>query len=94
MTRSATGNTELELTQTVGRYGHHCELYGERQMIVLGGNIITEGGSAVVNAQSCNTSYPAIRLLDTSTFEWQQQFTPGSQPYAIPPRVAQDVGGG
>ena len=93
MTALTTKNVDAELSSRAGRYGHHCELYEERQMIVIGGNIILDGFNVIVNSQGCNTSYPAIRLLDISTFKWQEQFNPGSEPYAVPKAVLPTIGG-
>ena len=63
-------------------------------MMVLGGLLILDGNSVVVNTETCNSSWSAIRQLDTTTFEWQDAFNPGSEPYAVPDQVSNVIGGG
>lgn len=63
-------------------------------MMVLGGQLILDGNSVVVNSDTCNSSWSAIRQLDTTTFEWQDTFNPGSEPYAVPNQVSKVIGGG
>ena len=76
------GNPDQALTDgPVGRYLHTCELYGDRQMIVLGGQILF--GANVQNNDSCNATRAAIAILDTTTFEWQQNFNPKPAAYAV-----------
>ena len=60
-------------------------------MIVLGGNI--ESGGNIINAASCNTSWPALRVLDTTTFVWQTQLNPAPSEYAVPEPVCSVIGG-
>ena len=60
-------------------------------MIVLGGNI--ESGGNIINAASCNTSWPVLRVLDTTTFVWQTQLKPASSDYAVPEPVYSVIGG-
>ena len=86
------GNQEaLSHQEDIGRMGHTCNLYGDRQMIVLGGNITS--GPNPINIQSCNTSWPALRVLDTTTFVWQTQFNPTPSDYAVPDQVYSIIGG-
>ena len=76
------GNPDLALTdETVGRQFHTCQLYGDRQMIVLGGAIYI--GDTLVNNLSCNSSYATVAILDTTTFEWQEHFNPRPSAYAV-----------
>ena len=63
-------------------------------MMVLGGEIILDGNSVIVNTETCNSSWSAIRQLDTTTFEWQDAFDPSSEPYAVPNQVSNVIGGG
>ena len=87
-----TGNIERLLSnQSVGRAGHTCALYKNRQMIVLGGDLHIDG--TVQNDKSCNKSYPTIRVLDVSNFTWQPQFSPMYDAYTIPDRVQEVIGG-
>ena len=86
------GNQEALLgLKDVGRMGHTCHLYGDRQMIVLGGNITS--GANPINIELCNTSWPALRVLDNTTFVWQTQFNPTPVDYAVPEQVYSIIGG-
>ena len=60
-------------------------------MIVLGGNITS--GPKAINTESCNTSWPALRVLDTTTFVWQTQFNLTPSDYAVPDQVYSIIGG-
>ena len=81
-----------------GRTGHTCNMWQESQMIVIGGwyasDATTEfySGGALVN-KVCETTYNAIRLLDTSTYTWQTQYTPNSTEYKVPSAVYGIIGG-
>lgn len=77
------GNPDRNLGEKrAGRRFHTCELYGDRQMLVLGGDItLTNDISA--NNVSCNSSYAAIAALDTTTFTWQKQFNPKPAAYGV-----------
>ena len=86
------GNREAHLPQgDVGRRGHTCNLYGDRQMFVLGGQIESAGN--IINAASCNSSLPALRVLDTTAFVWQTQLNPVPSDYAVPEQVYGVIGG-
>jgi len=67
---SDTGNTEQSLGSVSGRFGGACSVWNDRQMIVVGGSFRI-GSTQVNGGTSCNTSYPAIRVLDTNTYAWQ-----------------------
>ena len=84
----------VEARSNAGRYQMTCALHGDRQMMVLGGAIILDGNNVVVNAETCNSSWAAIRQLDTTTFEWQGDHKPVSNPYAVPDQVSKVIGGG
>ena len=60
-------------------------------MIVLGGNI--ESGGDIINAASCNTSWPALRVLDTTAFVWQTQLNSTPSEYTVPEQVYNVIGG-
>ncbi|KAL9632547.1 MAG: hypothetical protein Q9164_005257 [Protoblastenia rupestris] len=77
--------------RNIGRYEHTCDLYGDRQMIVLGGELMFDDVSQ--NNKTCDTSHPAIRILDTTTFEWQRDFIPEPEPYMVPDEVFNVIGG-
>ncbi len=91
---TSTNNVETQLGAGDGHYQTTCALYEDRQMMILGGLIILGGENHVVNTDTCNSSWGAIRQLDTTTFEWQDAFSPGSEPYAVPDQVSNVIGGG
>ncbi|KAI9720172.1 MAG: hypothetical protein M1812_002990 [Candelaria pacifica] len=88
---SSNNNREASLDKQVGRNSHICEVYREREMIVLGGQL--DIGSTTVNSASCNTSYPAIRVLDTSSYTWLTDFTPNPDAYSVSPVISKVIGG-
>ncbi|KAL9595678.1 MAG: hypothetical protein Q9179_004890 [Wetmoreana sp. 5 TL-2023] len=87
-------NADTRLSGNAGRYQMSCALYGDRQLFSVGGLLILEEVNTIVNMQSCNTSWAVARMLDTTTFEWHRDFTPGSAAYAVPDRVSKIIGGG
>lgn len=89
---NSTNNVETLLN--AGRYQMSCSLYKDRQMMVLGGAITLDNNNVEVNVDSCNASWGAIRQLDTTTFKWQDNFNPDSEPYAVPDQVSNIIGGG
>lgn len=89
---SDTGNTEQELGQITGRFGGACSIWNDRQMIVVGGGFRI-GDTQVNGGTSCNTSYPAIRVLDTSTYAWQTQFQSDLGAYEVPEPMYNLIGG-
>lgn len=84
-------NIEASLPDQIGRMGMTCQTRGDRQMLVLGGGVRL--GPNQVNGQTCNTSYPAIRLLDTTTFTWLDQYRSVIEPYGVPRVVYNIIGG-
>ena len=91
---TTTGSQEEKLSASVGRYTHTCSLYGVGSLIVVGGTVILDTGFEILNDRACNASYPSIRLLDTTSFEWQGQFSPESGSYSVPDQVSKVIGGG
>ncbi|KAI9814237.1 MAG: hypothetical protein M1827_003403 [Pycnora praestabilis] len=97
---NGTNNAESQLplgNSTIGRTQMNCETYKDRQMIVLGGEVQIRTGdqtTQLVNQQSCDPSYPAIRVLDTSTFTFQTEFNPMPPAYVVPDLVSAAIGGG
>ncbi|KAL9124197.1 MAG: hypothetical protein Q9217_006451 [Psora testacea] len=89
---NSSGNAEDELATHAGRARHHCHAYKDRQMIVLGGEVLN--GSKAFNMSSCNESYPVIKLLDTTTFQWHTKFPLADSIYQVPQPVYQIIGGG
>ena len=88
---NTTHNNETLLSPYPGRRKHFCNAYKDRAMIVLGGELTDS--SDVLNTSSCNESYPAIKLLDTTTFEWKNQFPLPDPIYQVPQPVINVVGG-
>lgn len=76
---------------TAGRHSHTCTVYEDRYMMVLGG--IVGPGNSSLNSNSCNCSYPAIRVFDTSNLTWLQQWSNTSEPYTVPKPVYNVIGG-
>ena len=71
------------------RLDHFCStVHEDRQMLVLGGrqNFNDTG-------ISCPNRYPAIRLLDTSTFTWQKNFPVSDTKYTVPQAIIDVIGG-
>ena len=79
-----------------GRTGHTCTMWGDSQMIVLGG-IYPRPAATVVssdrNVSVCDTSYSPLRLLDTSIYSWQSEYVPSGRPYSVPAVVSDIIGG-
>ncbi|KAL9630730.1 MAG: hypothetical protein Q9164_006270, partial [Protoblastenia rupestris] len=87
-----TGNQESRLPgQNIGRHEHTCHLYGDRQMVMLGGQLSFQ--DVAQNNETCNPLHPVIRILDTTTFEWQTDFIPMPEPYVVPKAVIDVIGG-
>ena len=53
------------------RMDHACSMYQDRQMLLVDGkNQLSVNSSDA----SCTKEYPALRLLDTSTLQWQTRY--------------------
>ena len=72
-----------------GRYQAGCITYKERQMLVVGGANVDTSKDFV-----CSPAYPTVKLLDTSTFEWQAQYPLKNTTYFVPKVVSDLTGGG
>lgn len=70
----------------IGRSGHRCIIYKDSQMIVLGG-VVSDTAQT-----SCNTAYPPLRVLDTSSYIWKNVFDPAVE-YSVPDIVTNVIGG-
>ena len=66
-------------------------MWNDAQMVVVGGVIQgTMAGMSTYNQDGCNSSHPPLLVLDTTTFEWRQEFTPNftySQPSVLWPII-------
>ncbi|KAI9826955.1 MAG: hypothetical protein M1826_006531 [Phylliscum demangeonii] len=79
----------------VGRHGAKCKLWGNREMVVLGGLVYAEKdpvGGGYLNRVSCNPAYPPIRILDTTTFTWKTNLDTRPS-YTVPSAVYKVIGG-
>ena len=81
-------NSDLNPTNT---RRHLCHTYQDRQMIVLGGDSTDTSQNEICG---CNSNYPPLRLLDTSTYSWQTTFPVSNSSYEVPAQVYSVVGGG
>jgi hypothetical protein len=89
---SDTGNTEQSLGSMTGIFGGACSVWNDRQMIVVGGGFRI-GSTQVNGGTSCNTSYPAIRVLNTNAYAWQTQFQSDLSACEVPEAVYNVIGG-
>ena len=87
---NATGQND-ENSKALGHAGMSCHLYRGRQMVTLGGS--WNNGRDVANDLSCSSTYPSIRVLDTTDITWADQWTNTSRPYEVPQAVYQTIGG-
>ncbi|KAI9831413.1 MAG: hypothetical protein M1826_003586 [Phylliscum demangeonii] len=84
-------NAEAQ-TGKVGRRGQKCKLWGNREMVVLGGKVTAHAnGANDLNTVDCSR-FPPIRVLDTTTFTWTTSFDPRPS-YTVPSAVYQVIGG-
>lgn len=75
--------------ESMGRMDHFCSTYRDRQMLVLGGR-----NQLNLDQTTCDTNYPALRMFDMTTFQWQTQFPLQETTYRVPQAVIDVVGGG
>ena len=79
-----------------GRHSHTCTMWRDSQMIVLGGIYARPAATAVGSDRHlsvCDTIYSPLRLLDTSTYSWQSEYSPSGDPYSVPAVVSDIIGG-
>ena len=74
---------------SMGRQAASCASYKDRQMLVVGGR-----STSNATTNHCEPDYPYIRLLDTTTFEWQTQYPLKNSTYEVPKIVTNVIGGG
>ncbi|KAF3935565.1 hypothetical protein ABW19_dt0203067 [Dactylella cylindrospora] len=77
-----------------GRQSHRCEMWNDAQMFVLGGIIQgnNQRNNSQVNAGACNSTHPPLLVLDTTTFQWMEEFNP-NRSYSQPKVVYDLIGG-
>ncbi|KAK6531146.1 hypothetical protein TWF281_007970 [Arthrobotrys megalospora] len=77
-----------------GRQTNKCVMWNDAQMIVLGGQI--QGNNArnntPVNTGACNATHPPLVVLDTTVFEWTEEFNP-NRSYSQPKQIYELIGG-
>ncbi|RVD84105.1 uncharacterized protein DFL_005873 [Arthrobotrys flagrans] len=77
-----------------GRQANKCVMWNDAQMIVLGGQI--QGNNArnntPVNTGACNATHPPLVVLDTTVFEWTEEFNP-NRSYSQPKQIYELIGG-
>lgn len=73
------------------RIGHFCSTYQDRQMLVVGGDSKHSPNSSQI---SCTDGYSVLRLLDTTTFQWQNHYPLQDTKYQVPRSIIDIIGGG
>ncbi|GME64071.1 Kelch repeat protein [Neofusicoccum parvum] len=82
-------NTEALSGNNIGRHQHHCAVYNDSQMIVLGG-IVNENGTD--STHNCDSQRPPLRILNLATMTWQKSFDASAE-YTVPEDVYKVIGG-
>ncbi|GAW21442.1 hypothetical protein ANO14919_109610 [Xylariales sp. No.14919] len=85
-------NPDLLGSDQPGRHRHGCNVWNESQLIVSGGTITSGLGEVVTLSNTCNATYPPIKVLDTSTYIWRTEFDPSVE-YSVPNVVTDVIGG-
>ncbi|KAI0454144.1 hypothetical protein F5B21DRAFT_525217 [Xylaria acuta] len=85
-------NPDLLGPDQPGRNRHKCDVWNDSQLIVSGG-AITLGREEVYSlSNTCNATYPPIKVLDTSTYIWRTEFDPSVE-YSVPDVITAVIGG-
>lgn len=91
-----TNNTErMSNGPRAGRKGHTCTIWDDSQIIVLGGMYASNAATQIQgdgNRSVCDTAYSPIRLLETSTYTWKNEYEPNNV-YSVPSVISQIIGG-
>ncbi|KAI0543483.1 hypothetical protein F4679DRAFT_568609, partial [Xylaria curta] len=85
-------NPDLLGEDQPGRNRQKCDVWNESQLIVTGGKITLGSGTTTSLSETCNATYPPIKVLDTSTYTWRTEFDP-SVKYSVPDVVSAVIGG-
>ena len=72
------------------RMDHFCSSHQDRSMLVVGGKSQLDANTSNIN---CTDGYSAVRLLDTTTFQWQDQYPLADTTYQVPQAVIDVIGG-
>ncbi|EGE84518.2 kelch repeat protein, variant [Blastomyces dermatitidis ER-3] len=86
--RAPTTGLEPWKADGVGRDSHKCVSWKDGEMVVIGGTTRKDDKQQ----KGCSRNYPPIRVLDTSTFQWQKQFDRDTK-YTVPQIVSDVIGG-
>ncbi|KAF3913185.1 hypothetical protein AA313_de0205365 [Arthrobotrys entomopaga] len=78
--------------QDAGRIGFKCLPWKERQLIMIGGFIEPNADVSGWFSTNCTGQGLPLAVLDTSTYQWRDNFTP-DQEYAQPRAVCELIGG-
>ncbi|KAI4160299.1 MAG: hypothetical protein LQ342_005891 [Letrouitia transgressa] len=81
-------NTTSTKPLSVPRMDHSCATYQDRQMLVIGGKNKLEEPHI-----PCADNYSALRMLDTTTFQWQTHYPLQDTMYKVPQPVIDIIGG-
>ncbi|KAL9130036.1 MAG: hypothetical protein Q9217_001681 [Psora testacea] len=73
------------------RIDHFCSsVHEDRQILVIGGRPTLDPDHSNL---TCSSDYPALRLLDSTTFAWQKNFPLPDPKYSVPQPVIEVIGG-
>ncbi|KAK7535017.1 uncharacterized protein J3D65DRAFT_629765 [Phyllosticta citribraziliensis] len=87
---NSTGDPDTADNKYAGRHRHKCEVWDQRQLLVVGGEVYANGSTLNNN---CNaTAHPPIKVLDTTSFVWRTEFRT-NQTYEVPEVVYSVIGG-
>ncbi|KAL9611615.1 MAG: hypothetical protein Q9167_003730 [Letrouitia subvulpina] len=82
-------NTTSLKASSMPRMDHFCGTNHDRQMLVIGG----KNGLDLKTPLPCSNNYSAIRMLDTTTFQWQTHYPLQDTTYKVPQLVIDVIGG-
>lgn len=81
-------NTTSTKPLSMPRMDHSCATYQDRQMLVIGGKDKLDEPHI-----PCKNNYSALRMLDTTTFQWQTHYPLQDTMYEVPQPVIDIIGG-
>ncbi|KAL9039983.1 MAG: hypothetical protein Q9214_004660 [Letrouitia sp. 1 TL-2023] len=81
-------NTTSTKPSSAPRMDHSCVTYQDRQMLVIGGKHSLDDPDI-----PCANNYSALRMLDTTTFQWQTHYPLQDTMYKVPQSVIDIIGG-
>lgn len=75
------------ITPTQGRYRHSCNIVGQRQMVVVGGQPINETSADNYGSATVDPWPQGIGIFDLSKFDWSDSYDPDAAPYVTPQNI-------